>query len=111
MTKNTAPSQGMALWPEGLVRLTQSRWWSVGLGLVPWLGLAALLVQFWSKSGTWTLVNVPALVKMIGSSMWWLANGWRLLVAVIVLPLLGLVVDAIKWGLLMQEDEIGRAHV
>lgn len=105
MTKNTASSQGMALWPEGLVRLTQSRWWSTGLGLVPWLGLAALLGQFWSKSGTWTLVDAPAVVKVIGSSKWWLAQGWRLLVAVIVLPLLGLVVDAIKWSLIMEDDE------
>ena len=105
MTKNTAPSQGMALWPEGLVRLTKSRWWSLGLGLVPWLGLAALLGQFWSKSGTWTLVDGPAMMRAIGSSAWWLTNRVHVLLVVLMIPLLGLVIDALKWSLFMDDEK------
>lgn len=105
MIKNTASGEGTAWWPNQWLPWLQHPWWSRGLAVAPWLGLVALIGQFWSKAGVWSIWDFDALRQSLVSGAWWAQNAQTLALVLLVLPAWGLGLDTIKWTMLMDGPE------
>jgi hypothetical protein len=105
MTKNTASREGMAWWPNQWTRWIHHPWWSKGLALAPWLGLVALVGQFWSKAGVWMMFDVEVLHQTVLSGVWWAQHAQMMAMVLLLLPVSGLGLDTLKWTLFMDEPE------
>ncbi len=101
MTKSTFKPPWTSAWESRVTGILNHRLWGLGLRVLPWLGLVVLL---WQARERFADLSAYSWDSSLWSSVWLLPSGEFLLpcfILLLVIPMLSLWVDSLKWIILM----------